>query len=148
MDSLETAGPYSYADYDEAPDPSHRPMYLASVLELLRELPAGSRVLDAGCGGGDFAVGLHEAGYEVLGSDGSQSAIRAARARGFGRFEQASLYDNLLEPFGNPDIAAIVSVEVIEHLYSPLTFVRRAHEALPDGGLFIVTTPYWGWLNP
>ncbi|MDG5749444.1 class I SAM-dependent methyltransferase [Qipengyuania sp. XHP0207] len=147
MKSLEAAGVYTYADYDEKPDPSHRPMYLAPVLEALREIPPGSRVLDAGCGGGDFAIGLHEAGYEVLGSDASASAIRAARALGVGRFEQASLYDDLLAPFGHPDISAIVCVEVIEHLYSPLTFVRRAHEALPDGGLLIVTTPYWGWLK-
>ena len=147
MDSLETAGIYTYADYDEKPDPSHRPMYLAAVLEALREIPPGSRVLDAGCGGGDFAIGLHEAGYEVLGSDASESAIRAAKAREIGRFEKASLYDDLLAPFGHPDIAAIVSVEVIEHLYSPLTFVRRAHDALPHGGLLVLTTPYWGWLK-
>ena len=147
MESLEAAGVYTYADYDEKPDPSHRPMYLAAVLDALSELPAGSCVLDAGCGGGDFAVGLAEAGYEVIGSDASASAIRAARDRGIGRFEQASLYEDLLAPFDNPKISAIVSVEVIEHLYSPLTFVRRAHEALPDGGLLVVTTPYWGWLK-
>ena len=114
------------------------------MLDTSSELPEGARALDAGCGSGDFAIGLREAGYEVLGSDASASAIRAAQERGIGRFEQASLYDDLLAPFGHRDIAAIVSVEVIEHLYSPPTFVRRAHEALPDGGLLVITTSYWG----
>ena len=146
-DALRAAGLYTYADYDEKPDPSHRPMYLAAVLDTLRDLPHGARILDAGCGGGDFAIGLADAGYEVIGSDASASAIRAAQARGIGRFEQGSLYDDLLAPFGHPEISAIVCVEVIEHLYSPLTFVRRAHDALPSGGLLVVTTPYWGWLK-
>ncbi len=122
-------------------------MYLAAVLYAPSELPEGARVLDAGCGGGDFAIGLREAGYEVLGSDASESAIRTARERGIGRFEQASLHDNLLAPFGHRDIATIVSVEDFEHLYSPPTFVCRAHEALSDSGLLMITTPYWGWLE-
>src|SRR5207253_2552797 len=42
---------------------------------------------------------------------------------------------------------AIVSVEVIEHLYDPRRFMRRAYEALKPGGLLVLTTPYWGYLK-
>jgi 2-polyprenyl-6-hydroxyphenyl methylase/3-demethylubiquinone-9 3-methyltransferase len=38
-------------------------------------------------------------------------------------------------------------VETIEHLYNPRQLVRRVHEALRPGGIFIVTTPYWGYLK-
>jgi 2-polyprenyl-3-methyl-5-hydroxy-6-metoxy-1,4-benzoquinol methylase len=55
-----------YADYTEKPDLSHRPMYLAATLEFLRELPRGAAFLDAGCGGGDFSIGLAEAGRNIL----------------------------------------------------------------------------------
>lgn len=115
-----------YADYDVKPDPSHWPLHLSSILGCLRDLPRGARILDAGCGGGDFAVGLHENGFEVLGIDASASAIAEARKRGFGRFELASIYEDLLQPFAGDPIDAIVCIEVIEHLYSPYTFARRA----------------------
>jgi 2-polyprenyl-3-methyl-5-hydroxy-6-metoxy-1,4-benzoquinol methylase len=136
---------YAYADFAAEPDPSHRPMYLADVLAALAELPAGAAVLDAGCGGGDFSVGLRRRGFAVYGSDLSPSAIAAAQERGVGRFAVASLYDPLAAPFGLAAFDAIVSIEVIEHLYSPATFARRAHEALRPGGLLVVSTPYWGY---
>lgn len=122
-------------------------MYLRHVLGLLSQIERGAKILDAGCGGGDFSIGLHEAGYTVFGSDLSVSAIAHARSAGTGRYEVASLYDHLAEPFGINCFDAIVCVEVIEHLYSPARFVMRAHEALRPGGLLIVSTPYWGYLK-
>lgn len=136
-----------YEDYTVNPDPSHRPMYLATALEFLRELPSGAAVLDAGCGGGDFSIGLAEAGFTCFGSDLNASGINHAETLGVGNFRVASLYDHLAEPFGRKYFDAIVAVEVIEHLYSPKTFVERAYEALPPGGLLVVTSPYWGWLK-
>jgi 2-polyprenyl-3-methyl-5-hydroxy-6-metoxy-1,4-benzoquinol methylase len=89
---------YTYDDYEMAPDPSHRPMYLGGVLQALKALPTGAKVLDAGCGGGDFSVGLAEAGFRVFGCDMSPSGIAAAKARGIGQFAQGSIYD----PLGSP----------------------------------------------
>ena len=42
---------------------------------------------------------------------------------------------------------AIISVEVIEHLFSPRQFARRCVEAVRPNGLIIVTTPYWGYFK-
>lgn len=142
-----TAGTYSYQDFDERPDPSHRPMCLAGVLRFLKDVPPGSTVLDAGCGGGDFAIGLAEAGYRVFGSDMSPSGIATAQRRGIGEFVLSSVYEPLAEPFGLKEFDAIVSVEVIEHLYSPATFIRQLHDALRPGGVCVITTPYWGYLK-
>lgn len=122
-------------------------MYLAKVLKRLAQEEGIHAVLDAGCGGGDFSIGLHEAGYSVYGCDLSVSGIRHAASLDVGRFEIASLYENLTKPFALTHFDAIVSVEVIEHLYSPRTFVQRAHEALRPGGLLVVSTPYWGYLK-
>lgn len=138
---------YSYADFDAQPDPSHRPMYLSKVLNALRELPHGAKVLDAGCGGGDFATGLAEAGYRIFGSDMSASAISAAQARKIGNFQLGSIYEPLGKPFGVANFDAIVCVEVIEHLYSPKAFAATVYDALPDGGLIVISTPYWGYIK-
>jgi 2-polyprenyl-6-hydroxyphenyl methylase/3-demethylubiquinone-9 3-methyltransferase len=42
---------------------------------------------------------------------------------------------------------AVVSTEVIEHLYAPHLLPRFAWQCLKPGGLLIVTTPYHGYLK-
>ena len=114
----------------------------------MRSDPSIKSVLDAGCGDGNFAASLAEAGYDMFGLDMSDSGIQIASDRGIGSFQKASVYDDLSAPFaGVTTFDAIVSVEVVEHLYSPRIFVRRAFDALRPGGLLIVTTPYWGYLK-
>jgi len=139
---------YAYDDYHLNPDPPHQPMYLELVLRWLGSDPSIESVLDAGCGDGNFAASLAEAGYRISGIDESDSGLEIAAARGIGSFAKASLYDDLTAPFpGATSFDAIVSVEVIEHLYSPRIFVRRVFAALRPGGLLIITTPYWGYLK-
>jgi len=48
-------------------------------------------------------------------------------------------------PEKNYDI--ILSIEVIEHLYSPDTYLSNINYWLKDSGLLILTTPYHGWLK-
>lgn len=138
---------YTYADYDINPDPDHRPMYLRATIEELRNVPSGAAVLDAGCGGGLFSVGLWEAGYDVFGLDLSESGVRVAQARGVGRFEVGSIYSDLAAQFDRDSFEAIVAIEVIEHLYSPAQFAKIAHSSLVPGGIIIISTPYWGYFK-
>jgi 2-polyprenyl-3-methyl-5-hydroxy-6-metoxy-1,4-benzoquinol methylase len=125
-------------------------MFLRKTLKYLRKGRAKT-VLDAGCGDGNFTASIAEAGFDVFGIDLSEGGIRKAQERGTARaqFKVASLYDDYTTLFaGHATFDAVVSVEVIEHLYSPRRFVRAAYEVLPVGGLVIVTTPYWGyWKN-
>jgi 2-polyprenyl-3-methyl-5-hydroxy-6-metoxy-1,4-benzoquinol methylase len=137
-----------YHDYSQ-PDPPHQPLYLETMLRHLRA-DAGIRdVLDVGCGDGNFAASLAEAGFSMHGIDPSVGGVSKARERYPAiRFAEASAYDNLLSPFGRSEpFDAIVTIEVIEHLYSPRTLCRRVLESLKPGGLFIVTTPYWGYVK-
>lgn len=139
---------YFYQSFDEEPDPPHQPLFLKPVLDALHADPSIRLVLDAGCGDGNFTESLAAEGYSVFGIDLSESGIRKARSRGVGVFERSSLYDSFLSPFkGVSEFDAVISVEVIEHLYSPRIFVAQAMKALRPGGLFIVTTPYWGYLK-
>jgi 2-polyprenyl-3-methyl-5-hydroxy-6-metoxy-1,4-benzoquinol methylase len=140
---------HTYHDYSQ-PDPPHQPLCLASVLRHLRSDPGIKTVLDAGCGDGNFTASLsEEGGYDMYGIDLSQGGIQRARERWPGiLFAEWSLNDDLRGAFpGIVAFDAIVSVEVIEHLYSPRTFMQRALETLRPGGLLILTTPYWGYLK-
>lgn len=142
------SGAYAYHDHELHPDPPHQSMYLRKMLQYLKAEPSVRKVLDAGCGDGNFAVSMAEAGYEMYGIDMSASGIKVAQGRGMGRFAQASVYEDFTAAFDDVDaFDAIVAVEVIEHLYDPRGFVKLARAALKDDGLLLVTTPYWGWLK-
>lgn len=107
-----------------------------------------ARVLDAGCGDGNFTASLSKAGFQMSGFDGSEGGIAKARLKYPNiAFNCGSLYDDLCAPFGAGPFDAIVSIEVIEHLYSPRKFLQRARDALREDGLLIITTPYWGYLK-
>jgi 2-polyprenyl-3-methyl-5-hydroxy-6-metoxy-1,4-benzoquinol methylase len=117
------------------------------VLQQLAQLPAGSRVLDAGCGNGFFSKRLSEHGFEVIGLDLDESGIAHARELFSDiHFEVASLYDGIGDPSGK-QFDAVVSLEVIEHLYDPRMFAARVHECLRPGGKFVLSTPYHGYLK-
>jgi 2-polyprenyl-6-hydroxyphenyl methylase/3-demethylubiquinone-9 3-methyltransferase len=116
-------------------------------MRRLASLPKGSAVLDAGCGNGWFAKTLADQGFEVCGIDLEETGIaHAERLDPRCRFALASVYDDY-EPLFERQFDAVVSLEVIEHLYDPRAFVKRVFQALRPGGLFILTTPYHGWLK-
>lgn len=137
---------HAYHDYAQ-PDPPHQPLFLDLISRYLEPLPPDAHILDAGCGDGNFTADIAARGHRCHGIDLSEGGIARARER-YPRidFATASLNDDLRTIFpGIREFDAIYSVEVIEHLYSPVTFARRAMEALRPGGLLIVTTPYWGY---
>jgi 2-polyprenyl-6-hydroxyphenyl methylase/3-demethylubiquinone-9 3-methyltransferase len=137
---------HTYHAYEQ-PDPPHQPLFLAKLTRHLRGTESTRVVLDAGCGDGNFTHSLQEAGFEMYGIDLSEGGIQRAQARyPICHFAKASVYDDLTAVFpGRTRFDAIVSIEVIEHLYSPRQFALRCHAALRPGGLLIVTTPYWGY---
>jgi 2-polyprenyl-3-methyl-5-hydroxy-6-metoxy-1,4-benzoquinol methylase len=144
----QTQPQHQYGRYG-AEHPNDTDAYLwPAALRQLTNLPAGSHVLDAGCGNGHFAEALRQKGYEVVGIDLEPTAIAHARERcPGGRFEVTSVYDDLRD-LGDRPFDAVVALEVIEHLYDPRAFVRRARECLTAGGRFVVSTPYHGyWKN-
>lgn len=107
-------------------------------------VPAPGPVLEVGCGNGHTARRLHELGYDVVGVEASESGVECAKkVLPGGRFEVATAYEDLAGRFGS--FPAIVSVEVVEHLYDPKLFAQRVFRALAPGGVAIVTTPFHGY---
>jgi ubiquinone biosynthesis O-methyltransferase len=126
--------------------PAHTAAYLeAPLLALLGALSA-QKLLDIGCGNGAMAASLASHGAAVTGIDLSESGIALARtAHPEVRYEVASVYDDLRTRFGAFD--RVVALEVIEHLFDPRTFLRRAFEALKPGGILVLSTPYHGYFK-
>jgi ubiquinone/menaquinone biosynthesis C-methylase UbiE len=102
-------------------------------------LPAGAKVLDAGCGPGLVSEALLAAGHEVHGVDLSGEMIRRARSRcaSFGmraRFEQGALHELPLAP----PYDAAASRYLVHHFEDPQALVRRQAELVRPGGVVVI----------
>ena len=141
----------NYREYQYASsDPGYSDGYLAEpVLQLLSGCGTIGRLLDGGCGNGSLARLYTHVAQEVYAFDLSESGVEMARKNlGAQRARVASAYDDFAALFpGVTSFDAVVSCEVIEHLYEPRKFLQRAHAALAPGGHLIVSTPYHGYLK-
>ncbi len=105
-------------------------------------LPAGARVLDAGCGSGRTLDELTAYG-EVSGIELDPDAAQAARARGrgevcVGRLEQLPWEDDTFD--------LITCLDVIEHTPDDRLTLRELRRVCRPGGWLLVTVPAYQWL--
>jgi 2-polyprenyl-3-methyl-5-hydroxy-6-metoxy-1,4-benzoquinol methylase len=141
-------GEYTDYGYDSSlPSHTHAYIWQPTLEHLRRHVPKG-RILDAGCGNGSFCGALvAQGGYEVVGIDLAETGIEIAkRTVPAATFQLLSVQEDLVSIFGSP-FDAVVSLEVIEHLYSPKQFVQGMYRAVKPGGLLIISTPYHGYLK-
>ena len=118
------------------------------ILQILKSL-AVTRIMDLGAGNGSLCAELSRAGFETVGVEYDKSGVQVARQT----HPQIPFYN-----FGVQDdpkqllteekaFDAVVSTEVIEHLFSPHLLPRYAHACLKPGGHLVITTPYHGYLK-
>ena len=118
----------------------------AAVISACRSLGVHS-LLDLGCGKGDIANTLTRSGFSVVGCDADAEGVRiAADAYPQTTFRHLGVYDDPIA-LGRQGFDAVISTEVIEHLYAPRALPRFANKVLKDGGWLIITTPYHGYLK-
>lgn len=98
-------------------------------------------VVDLGCGSGQWAERLREAGYDVLGIDASPAMVALAASRVPGaRFVRSSYLDAKL-----PACVAVTALgEVFNYAFDPRAgarglarILKRVHRALPPGGVLV-----------
>ena len=121
---------------------------LPAVKQLLSSLPAPERpIFELGCGNGSVANILTTLGFDVTGIDASEEGIsQAQKAYPNLKLRKGSAYDSLREQYG--EFPIVLSLEVVEHLYSPREFAKNIYNLLAPGGTAIVSTPYHGyWKN-
>jgi 2-polyprenyl-3-methyl-5-hydroxy-6-metoxy-1,4-benzoquinol methylase len=99
----------------------------------------GSRLLDVGCGIGNFAVEMKALGWDVQGIEIDAQAAERARERGLqvvtGSFPEVA--DQLRGPYD-----AVTMNQVIEHMADPGPALRCARDLLKPGGLLVIWTPW------
>ncbi|UQN13136.1 methyltransferase domain-containing protein [Methylococcus capsulatus] len=149
MDGMEISG-YRYADAGL----NHSHDYLLpAVFRLLDglNLPADRRRLfELGCGNGSVAHQLTLRGWQVTGVDPSAEGIGAANAA----YPELALcsgsaYDDLAGRYGR--FPAVLSLEVVEHVYFPRQYAATLFSLVEGGGppsfppRIMATGRTWHW---
>jgi SAM-dependent methyltransferase len=111
---------------------------------LAAELPRGSRVLDFGCGTGELARGLCDAGYAVWALDNSAAMIDCCRKAILGSTVR-TLHPKL-EGWSRIHVDdgffdAIVASSVLEYIDDVELQLNEVARSLRPGGLLVVTVP-------
>ena len=125
------------------------PTSTAYLLPATRHMLGDARrVLDVGCGNGAVTAMLAQLGYDVVGVDASLDGIEIARSafRNI-RFEHVAASEDMLEVLGEEPFDAVISLEVVEHVFDPHLWARACHNALTAEGLLVCSTPYHGYLK-
>ena len=121
-------------------------------LEHLRELPAGSVVLEVGGGDGTDASKLLDSELIVIQSDISVGMVKKAKTKvSPDQINSSSIHvvcDAEQIPCKSGSIDAVIIVAALHHLPSPEVFFKEVNRVLKPGGLLVVgfepnTWPYF-----
>lgn len=118
------------------------------VIEILKELEI-KRILDLGAGNGALCSQIASSGYETVGVEYDRDGVEIAKKTyplipfyKFGVQDSPAELLKVEKPFD-----AVVSTEVIEHLFFPHLLPRYAAGALNEGCYLVISTPYHGYLK-
>jgi SAM-dependent methyltransferase len=104
-------------------------------------LPSRGRILEAGCGPGQYVVLFRRAGHAVFGVDFAAEPLMRCRTA----FSDTPLAVMDLKDLGFRDgsVAGYVSLGVVEHdAEGPDAILREARRVLEPGGVLLLSVPY------
>jgi ubiquinone/menaquinone biosynthesis C-methylase UbiE len=132
--------------WQRLPDELEPPSFELRSGFLLGEVRPGDRVLDLGCGTGEFTAALAEAGAQPIGLEVAQAALERARARHPGLDFRLVPIDGPL-PLEDNSFDVVWASEVVEHVADTARWLSEARRVLVPGGRLLVTTPSHGRLR-
>jgi SAM-dependent methyltransferase len=113
--------------------------------------PKGKKILDLGCGTGEFLFVVKNLGYEAYGVDFNEKAINIAKnLLGIENVYSDDVLRFLEDKKEEYDV--ITAFEIIEHLNDPKKLLELVYQALKPGGYFALSLPnrerYFGRIDP
>jgi len=105
-------------------------------VRCLHSLPQG-RLLDVGCGSGEWLLSMRDLGWQVEGVDFDDNAVKVAAQRGL-TIHTASLE---VKKFPDQYFDAVTLNHVIEHLPDPVAALKECRRILKENGQLILYTP-------
>lgn len=107
------------------------------ILDVFEAVRKTNRILDIGCGIGYFLDVAKSRGWEVYGTEYTDSAVTICKGKGITMHAGALNSQN----YEAESFDVITSFEVIEHINTPNEEMERIYSLLRKGGYFYVTTP-------
>ena len=115
------------------------PDLLARHLVIRYGISKGKKILDLGCGRGEFLRGFIRCGLNGFGVDRSLTAKSIC--------PEAEILQSDLEeaqlPYQDNSFDVVFSKSVLEHFYYPEKIVQQIQRVLNPGGLVITMVPDW-----
>ncbi|MBI3967946.1 MAG: class I SAM-dependent methyltransferase [Chloroflexi bacterium] len=96
------------------------------------------RLLDVGCGSGDFLYGMRRRGWRTVGVELSPSTAEYARTRLALDVRTGELHEAKLRA---ASFDAVTLWDVIEHVHDPVGVLRQIRELLGPDGVLAMSTP-------
>ncbi len=133
--------------------PGERSIAGYRLAEALVHLPARGRLLEVGCGAGRYLRALRELRPELVlvGADLSRAAL--ARLAALAPEVEARLVTGDALPAADGEFAAVLAIDVLEHVPDPDRLLAEIHRVLAPGGVFHLHVPcegdprsLWRWL--
>ena len=117
-----------------------------SVLKEIKSLKKGKKgnILDIGCCTGGLLVEAKKRGWEVVGVDPSQWAVKMAN-----KLHNLKVYNGIIESYKAPknSFDAITMLDVLEHVINPRTLLLKVNDLLKPSGILCIVTPDYGSLT-
>jgi SAM-dependent methyltransferase len=107
---------------------------------LQGELRAGERVLDLGCGAGDFLAVIRDAGASPVGVEIAQAAVERARTV----VPDVRLLEDGVIPAAHGEFDLVWCSEVLEHIPDVAEALNEVRRVLAPGGRLLITVPRTG----
>jgi ubiquinone/menaquinone biosynthesis C-methylase UbiE len=131
---------YLSVEYDENHHPfTEYPQKLCSYLFQSFQLKAGMKMLEPGCGRGEFLNNFKDLGLDVFGVDISSEAVRLNQDLDIKLCD----VDRERLPFDDNIFDVILSKSFIEHLNYPEKYFEEAYRVLKPNGILISLVPDW-----
>ncbi len=113
---------------------------IVPFLQKATKLPAGARLLDAGCGSGRGTLQLARAGYEVLGVDLAPEMLKRAHASAEAAALPAEFREGSLEalPLGTAELDGLMCVTALEFTEVPARALAEFRRVLKPGGWAVI----------
>ncbi|KIN78848.1 bifunctional 2-polyprenyl-6-hydroxyphenol methylase/3-demethylubiquinol 3-O-methyltransferase UbiG [Sulfitobacter mediterraneus] len=102
----------------------------------------GLRILDIGCGGGLLAEPMARLGADVVGADAAAGNIPVAQVHAAQSGLDIDYRHTTAEAMAEAgeQFDAVLNMEVVEHVASPIDYLTACHDLLKPGGLHICST--------
>ncbi|MFA5822197.1 MAG: class I SAM-dependent methyltransferase [Thermodesulfovibrionales bacterium] len=113
----------------------------SDICNILNQYAAGKRILDIGCGNGEFISFLKESGFETFGIEPASEAAEVAKSRGLNVFN-CSLEDFKKNHSSNvKGFDAITLLNVLEHVPDPANVIEICKSLLNSQGILCIRVP-------